>query len=75
MLGYLSFSPSISARIANQQPRKTLRPLVESIEEFRDFHKQVDLSADMEDGHNAEREMTKRLENLVTKLKTPNATL
>jgi hypothetical protein len=61
--------PAISTRIAAQQPRKTLRPLVESIEEFIGHNKAADiLIEEAEDGHNAQTGLTERLERLVTKL-------
>jgi hypothetical protein len=52
-----------------QQPRRNIRPLVDSIEEFIGHHKTVDglIEAD-EDGHNAHTGLTERLESLVTRL-------
>jgi hypothetical protein len=69
LLGYFSLLPEISERIKNNLARKTLRPLVASIEEFIGFNKTVDdLIAPDEDGHNPHSVLTERLENLVTKL-------
>lgn len=50
------------------QPRKTLRPVVASIEEFIGHHKTVDMIAADEDGYNPQTGLTERLENLVSKL-------
>ncbi|KAF4634660.1 hypothetical protein G7Y89_g3445 [Cudoniella acicularis] len=69
LLGYLALLPAISERIRVQQPRKTLRPLVASIEEFIGHHKTVDSQiAEDEDGHNPHSGLTERLESLVHKL-------
>ncbi|KAE8450189.1 hypothetical protein EG329_006970 [Mollisiaceae sp. DMI_Dod_QoI] len=68
LLGYLSLLPSISERIQSRQPRKTLRPIVASIEEFIGHHKTVDMIAADEDGYNPQVGLTERLENLVNKL-------
>ena len=69
LLGYLSLLPSISMRIAAQQPRKTLRSLVESIQEFIGHHKAADkMIEEAEDGYDAQTGLTERLERLVTKL-------
>jgi hypothetical protein len=69
LLGYFSLLPEISERIKNKLARKTLRPLVASIEEFIGFNKTVDdLIAPDEDGYNPHSVLTERLENLVTKL-------
>jgi hypothetical protein len=65
----LALLPSISKRIKHTQPRKTLAPLVLSIDEFIKFHSIVDQEniADS-DGHNPHAGLTERLENLVSKL-------
>ncbi|KAH8598039.1 wings apart-like protein regulation of heterochromatin-domain-containing protein [Bisporella sp. PMI_857] len=69
LLGYLSLLPAISERIAAQQPRKTLRPLVTSIEEFIGHHKVADSQFEADDeGYNANIGLTERLEELVLKL-------
>jgi hypothetical protein len=69
LLGYFSLLPAISERIQRRQPRKTLRPLVASIEEFIGHHKTVDdLIAADEDGYNPQSGLTERLESLVSKL-------
>lgn len=74
LLGYLSLLPAISTRIAAQQPRKTLRPLVESIEEFIGHHKAADiLIEEAEDGHDAQTGLTERLERLVARLSVMKA--
>jgi hypothetical protein len=54
-----------------QQPRRNIRPLLASIEEFIGHHKTVDdlIEAD-EDGHSAHTGLTERLESLVTRLST-----
>jgi hypothetical protein len=70
LLGYLSLLPSISERIQSRQPRKNLRPVVASIEEFIGHHKMVDLIAADEEGHNPHSGLTERLESLVSKLAT-----
>jgi hypothetical protein len=69
LLGYLSLLPSISERIRVSQPRKSLRPLLASIEEFIGHHKAVDdlIEAD-EEGHNPHIGLTERLQSLVDKL-------
>jgi hypothetical protein len=61
--------PDIAARIRAQQPRRDIRPLVASIEEFIGHHKTVDhlIEAD-EDGHSAQTGLTERLESLVARL-------
>lgn len=61
--------PDIGNRISQAQARKNLKPLIESIEEFIDLHKQVDSQqyAD-DDGHNPYDNMRQRLESLVSKL-------
>lgn len=70
LLGYLSLLPAIATRIAAQQPRRTLRPLVESIEEFIGHHKAADiLIEEAEDGYDAQTGLTERLERLVTNLR------
>lgn len=69
LLGFLSLLPAISVRIRDRQPRKTLRPLLASIEEFIGHHKTVDdLIAADEDDYNPHSGLTERLESLVTKL-------
>lgn len=69
LLGYLALLPPIAHRIQNAQPRKTLTPLVLSIEEFIGLHRAVDgqYEADI-DGHNPQAGLTERLESLVDKL-------
>jgi len=69
LLGYFSLLPAISKRIEEKQARKTLRPLVASIQEFIGHHKKADemIAAD-EDGHNPQAGLTERLESLVNKL-------
>jgi len=69
LLGFLALLPSISKRVQQTQPRKTLTPLILSIEEFIRHHKTVDnqFAADS-DGHNPQAGLTERLENLVSKL-------
>ncbi|KAG4427811.1 hypothetical protein IFR05_016705 [Cadophora sp. M221] len=69
LLGYLSLLPSLSERIQAKQPRKTLRPIVASIEEFIGHHKTVDMIAADEEGYSPQTGLTERLEGLVTKLK------
>lgn len=66
LLGHLALLPGISKRIQKSQPRKTLLPLIQSIEEFLQHDRTVNeqLGTD-EDGHNA---LTERLESLVGKL-------
>lgn len=68
LLGNFALHPAISERIQKTQPRKTLRPIVASIEEFIGHNKQVDMIAADEDGHNPQAGLTERLENLVNKL-------
>ncbi|KAH6684387.1 wings apart-like protein regulation of heterochromatin-domain-containing protein [Halenospora varia] len=71
LLGYLALSPAISDRIRAREPRKTLRPLLASIEEFIVHHKTVDSQIEEdEDGHNPQSGLTERLESLVNKLGT-----
>lgn len=69
LLGYLSLLPGIAERIRVRQPRKNIRPLLASIEEFIGHHKAVDdlIEAD-EEGHSAHTGLTERLESLVTRL-------
>ncbi|KAH7321909.1 wings apart-like protein regulation of heterochromatin-domain-containing protein [Rhexocercosporidium sp. MPI-PUGE-AT-0058] len=69
LLGYLSLLPTLSERIQAKQPRKTLRPIVASIEEFIGHHKTVDMIAADEEGHSPQTGLTERLEALVAKLK------
>jgi hypothetical protein len=69
LLGYFSLLPAISKRIEEKDARKTLRPLLASIQEFIVHHKAVDnLIAADEDGHNPQAGLTERLESLVNKL-------
>jgi len=57
-------------RVRNQQPGKTLRPLLASIEEFIGHHKTVDDLLEIEDdGYNPNAGLTERLEGLVSKLR------
>ncbi|KAL2068355.1 hypothetical protein VTL71DRAFT_16453 [Oculimacula yallundae] len=69
LLGFLSLQPSLSSRISALQPRKTLKPIVSSIEEFIGHHKTVDLIAADEEGYTPQTGLTERLEGLVGKLK------
>ncbi|KAH9221844.1 wings apart-like protein regulation of heterochromatin-domain-containing protein [Leptodontidium sp. 2 PMI_412] len=73
LLGYLSLLPSLSERIQAKQPRKTLRPIVASIEEFIGHHKTVDMIAADEEGYSPQTGLTERLEGLVAKLKAVTA--
>ncbi|KAH6698942.1 wings apart-like protein regulation of heterochromatin-domain-containing protein [Leptodontidium sp. MPI-SDFR-AT-0119] len=73
LLGYLSLLPSLSERIQSKQPRKTLRPIVASIEEFIGHHKTVDMIAADEEGYSPQTGLTERLEGLVAKLKAVTA--
>jgi hypothetical protein len=41
LLGYLCLDPSIRERFVQVHPKKTLRPLRDSIDEFIVFHKRV----------------------------------
>jgi len=70
LLGYLALLPAICERIRNAQSRKSLRPLVLSIEEFINFHKVVENQqfADDIDGHNPQIKLTERWESLVGQL-------
>jgi len=70
LLGYFCLLPELSDRIVTLQPRKTIRPLVASIEEFIMHHKAADelIDAD-EDGYRANTGLTERLESLVVQLK------
>ncbi|KUJ20029.1 uncharacterized protein LY89DRAFT_705840 [Mollisia scopiformis] len=68
LLGNFALLPAISERIQNRQPRKTLRPIVASIEEFIGHNKKVDMIVADEDGYNPQAGLTERLENLVNKL-------
>ncbi|KAH8683095.1 wings apart-like protein regulation of heterochromatin-domain-containing protein [Tricladium varicosporioides] len=71
LLGYLALLPAISDRVREREPRKTLRPLLASIEEFIVHHKTVDSQIEEdEDGHNPQSGLTERLESLVNKLGT-----
>jgi len=69
LLGYLSLLPQLAERIQALQPRKTLRPIVASIEEFIGHHKTVDMIAADEEGYSPQTGLTERLEALVKKLK------
>ncbi|TVY85188.1 hypothetical protein LSUE1_G000011 [Lachnellula suecica] len=71
LLGYFSLLPEISGRIRNCYPRKNLRPLIASIEEFIVHHKAADqmIAAD-DDGHSPQSGLTERLESLVHRLGT-----
>ncbi|RFU33907.1 hypothetical protein B7463_g2460, partial [Scytalidium lignicola] len=69
LLGYLSLLPAISDRVRSRLPRKSLKPLLESIEEFIGHHKTVDdLTQADEEGNNPHAGLTKRLQVLVDKL-------
>ncbi|TVY93632.1 Wings apart-like protein-like protein [Lachnellula willkommii] len=69
LLGYFCLLPEISDRVQKHQPKKTLRPLLASIEEFIGHHKTVDeIIAAGEDGHNPQSGLTERLESLVDRL-------
>ncbi|OWP02659.1 hypothetical protein B2J93_6492 [Marssonina coronariae] len=72
LLGYLSLNASLSARIQAQLPRKSLRPVLASIEEFIRMHKSVDMMAADEDDHNPQTVLTERLEGLVGRMKEVN---
>ncbi|PBP16975.1 hypothetical protein BUE80_DR012306 [Diplocarpon rosae] len=72
LLGYLSLNASLSVRIQAKLPRKSLRPVVASIEEFISMHKSVDMMAADEDGHNPQTALTERLEGLVRRMKEVN---
>lgn len=70
LLGSFCLLPSMLQRIADSQSRKTIQPIVASIEEFVVHHRKVDmLIAAAEDGYNPQAGLTERLENLVIKLK------
>ncbi|PBP20225.1 hypothetical protein BUE80_DR008909 [Diplocarpon rosae] len=69
LLGYLSLNASLSVRIQAKLPRKSLRPVLASIEEFISMHKSVDMMAADEDGHNPQTVLTERLEGLVGRMK------
>jgi hypothetical protein len=69
LLGYLSLMPEIAQRVKEQQPSKTITPLIASIVEFISHHKTVDLIIADEDGHNPNSGFTERLESLVEKLR------
>ncbi|KAH7393566.1 wings apart-like protein regulation of heterochromatin-domain-containing protein [Cadophora sp. MPI-SDFR-AT-0126] len=69
LLGFLSMLPQLAERIQARQPRKTLRPIVASIEEFIGHHKTVDMIAADEEGYSPQTGLTERLEALVKKLK------
>jgi hypothetical protein len=73
LLGYLSLTPEISQRVKDQQPSRTLTPLIASIEEFISHHKAVDLMIADEEGHNHNSGFTERLEKLVDKLSAMKA--
>jgi hypothetical protein len=60
--------PEIFQRIKDQQPSKTISPLIASINEFISHHKTVDLIIADEDGHNPNSGFTERLESLVARL-------
>jgi hypothetical protein len=60
--------PEIFQRVKDQQPSKTISPLIASINEFISHHKTVDLIIADEDGHNPNSGFTERLESLVEKL-------
>ncbi|TAQ90386.1 hypothetical protein B7494_g1285 [Chlorociboria aeruginascens] len=65
LLGYFALLPAISERIRSRQPRKTLIPLVASVEEFIGHHKTVDdLFEGDEDGYSPHTGLTERLESL-----------
>ena len=68
LLGFFALLPSTLQRIQDRQPRKTIRPLVASIEEFIVYHRKVDMIVADEDGYNPQAGLTERLENLVSKL-------
>lgn len=70
LLGYLSLSPALAKRIAAQQPRGMLRPVVASIEEFIGHHKAADSQFQVDDdGYSANTGLTERLEGLVVRLR------
>ncbi|KAH8821707.1 wings apart-like protein regulation of heterochromatin-domain-containing protein [Xylogone sp. PMI_703] len=69
LLGYLSLLPAIADRIRNRLPRKSLKPLLESIEEFIGHHKAVDdLTQPDEEGRSSHVGLTERLQALVDRL-------
>ena len=69
LLGYLSIMPEIAQMVKEQQPSKTLSPLIASIIEFITHHKTLDLIAADEDGHSPNTGFTDRLESLVEQLR------
>ncbi|PVH71549.1 hypothetical protein DL98DRAFT_521006 [Cadophora sp. DSE1049] len=69
LLGYFALLPQLAERIQARQTRKTLRPIVASIEEFIGHHKTVDMIAADEEGYSPQTGLTERLEALVKKLK------
>ena len=60
--------PEISQRVKDQQPSRTITPLIASIAEFISYHKAVDLMIADEEGQNHQSGFTERLEKLVGKL-------
>lgn len=69
LLGYLSLLPAIANRVRSRLPKRSLKPLLESIEEFIGHHKVVDdLAGEGEDGHNPHAGLTDRLQDLVNRL-------
>lgn len=69
LLGYLSLMPEIAQRVKEQQPSKTITPLIASITEFISHHKTLDLINADEDGYSPNSGFTERLESLVEKLR------
>lgn len=68
LLGNFALLPSLAERISSRQPRKTLHPIVESIEEFMNVFKTHDMEAAAQDEPNLQVGMTARLETLLSKL-------
>ena len=69
LLGCLCLEPNLAERIVALQPRKTMRPVIASIEEFIMHHKAADVLIEADDdGHQANTALTERFEGLVAKL-------
>jgi hypothetical protein len=68
LLGSLATTGTIRERIRLRQPKKTLRPLIASIEEFIQYHKQVDAITQDDEGHDFQQSLTQRLQRMVDEL-------
>lgn len=70
LLGYLCLAPEIEATVRAGMRGTTLRPLIESVEEFISHHQKVDdLWEDDTDGQNPNSGLTQRLQEMVGRLK------